>query len=177
MCIALCPRAPGLLRVSRLLVRIASALTVTALLAAPSSAALRVVASTADLGYLAAAIGGDLVEVETIIPAAADAEAFEPKPKDADKVRKADLIVRVGLGYDYWLDGLLLQSGNERLMRGGEAYLDASTGIPLLEVRSQDVQNAGGHSHDAANPHYWLDPQNAVIVAGGIAETLNSASS
>jgi ABC-type Zn uptake system ZnuABC Zn-binding protein ZnuA len=146
-------------------------LAVAALFAAPA-AALRVVATTADLGQLAAAIGGGLVEVETIIPAAADPEAFEPKPKDAEKVRRADLIVRVGLGYDYWLDSLLLQTGNKRLMRGGEAYVDVSVGIPLLEVRGQDVQSDGGHSHGTANPHYWLDPQNAVIITAGIAEAL-----
>ncbi len=147
-------------------------LTVAVLFAAPSFAALRVVTSTADLGSLAAAIGGDLVEVETIMPPGGDPEAFEAKPKDSEKVRKADLIVRVGLGYDYWLDGLLLQTGNKRLMRGGDAYVDASIGIPLLEVRGQDVQSDGGHSHGAANPHYWLDPQNAVIITAEIAEAL-----
>jgi len=161
-----------LLRASRRLVRFAFALTAAALLAAPSCAAVRVVAATTDLGDLAAAVGGGLVEVETIIPAAADPEAFEPKPKDAEKVRRADLIVRVGLGYDYWLDALLLQTGNSRVMRGGEAYVDASVGIPLLEVRGQDVQSDGGHSHGAANPHYWLDPQNAVTITAGIAEAL-----
>jgi ABC-type Zn uptake system ZnuABC Zn-binding protein ZnuA len=153
-------------------VRFAFALTVVALLAAPSSAAMRVVATTTDLGDLATAVGGSLAVVETIIPAAADPEAFEPKPKDAEKVRSADLIVRAGLGYDHWLDRLLLQSGNKRLMRGGEAYVDASAGIPLLEVRGQDVQSEGGHAHGAANPHYWLDPQNAVTVTAGIAEAM-----
>ncbi len=194
----MCPRVPGLRRasmpqVSQLPMRtrprrrqaiagrrtggghplwFAFVLTVAALFAAPSSAALRVVATTAGLGQIAAATGGDLVQVESIIPAAADAEAFEPKPGDAERVRKAGLIVRVGLGYDYWLDRLLLQTGNKSLMRGGEAYVDASAGIPLLEVRGQDVQNTGGHSHGTANPHYWLDPQNAVIVSAGIAEAL-----
>ncbi len=157
---------------ARLLARIAFILTAAVLFAAPSSAAIKVVATTADLASLAAAVGGDLVEIETIVPAAADAEAFEPKPGDAEKVRGAGLIVRVGLGYDHWLDTLLFQTGDSRLMRGGEAHVDASIGIPLLEVQSQDVQNNGGHSHGAANPHYWLDPQNAVIVTGGIAEAL-----
>ena len=142
------------------------------LFAAPCQAAVRVVATTADLGSLAEAIGGELVEVDTIMPAAADPEAFEPKPGDAEKIGRADLILRVGLGYDYWLDRLLQQTGNPRLMRGGDAYIDASAGIPLLEVRGEDVQNEGGHSHGVANPHYWLDPQNAIVISAGIAEGL-----
>ena len=137
-------------------------------------------ASTADLAALAAAIAGEPVAddsvpvdtVETIVPAGIDAEAFEPRPGDIDRLRRADVIVRVGLGYDYWLDRLLAKAGNARLMRGGDGYVDGSAGIPLLEVRGESVVNEGGHSHGAANPHYWLDPQNAVIITGGIAEAL-----
>jgi ABC-type Zn uptake system ZnuABC Zn-binding protein ZnuA len=107
--------------------------------AATVSAALRVVATTTDMAALAAVVGGDLVTVESIVPAATDPEAFEPRPADLDKVRHAGLLVRVGLGYDYWLDALLDQIGDKRLMRGGEAYLDASVGIPPLEIRGQSA--------------------------------------
>src|SRR6266550_43069 len=124
--------------------------------AAPASAALRVVTTTTDLAALAAAVGGDLVSVESIVPPATDPEAFEPRPGDSEKVRRAALLVRVGLGYDYWLDALTQPIGDKRLMRGGDAYLDASAGIPLLEIRGQSVMNEGGHSHGVANPHYWL---------------------
>jgi ABC-type Zn uptake system ZnuABC Zn-binding protein ZnuA len=57
-------------------------------------------------------------------------------------------------------------------MRGGDAYLDASAGIPLLEMRGQTVVNEGGHAHGVANPHYWLDPENAIIVTAAVAEAL-----
>ncbi len=140
--------------------------------AAPASAATRVVATTADLAALAAAVGENLVEVETVVPPGSDPEAFEPRPGDLDKVRHADILVRVGLGYDYWLDRLIGQVADRRLMRGGEAYVDASAGIPLLEIRGQSVVNEGGHAHGVANPHYWLDPENAAIVTAGIAEAL-----
>src|ERR1700687_3781893 len=140
--------------------------------AAPVAAAVRVVATTADLAALAAAVGGDLVEVETIVPPGSDPEAFEPRPGDLDKVRHADVLFRVGLGYDYWLDRLAGQTADKRLMRGGEAYVDASAGIPLLEIRGQSVVNEGGHAHGVANPHYWLDPENAAIITAGIAEAL-----
>ncbi len=140
--------------------------------AAPAAAAVRVVATTADLAALAAAVGENLVEVETVVPPGSDPEAFEPRPGDLDKVRHADILVRVGLGYDYWLDRLIGQIADRRLMRGGEAYVDASAGIPLLEIRGQSVVNEGGHAHGVANPHYWLDPENAAIVTAGIAEAL-----
>jgi ABC-type Zn uptake system ZnuABC Zn-binding protein ZnuA len=143
-----------------------------AISATPASAPLRVVATTTDLAALASAVGGELVSVESIVPPAADPEAFEPRPGDTDKVRRAALLVRVGLGYDYWLDALTQRIGDKRLMRGGNAYLDASAGIPLLEIRGQSIMNEGGHSHGVANPHYWLDPDNAIIVTAGIAEAL-----
>ncbi|HET9762070.1 MAG TPA: metal ABC transporter substrate-binding protein [Casimicrobiaceae bacterium] len=139
---------------------------------APALAVLRVVATTSDIAALAAAVGGELVSVQTLVPAASDPEAFEPRPGDVDRVRRADLVVRVGLGYDFWLDTLIAKTANARLMRGGEGYLDASVGIPLLEIRGQSVVNEGGHAHGVANPHYWLDPENATIVTAGIAEAL-----
>jgi ABC-type Zn uptake system ZnuABC Zn-binding protein ZnuA len=110
------------------------------------------------------------VTIETIVPPGADPEAFEPRPGDIEKLRRADLLVRVGLGYDYWLDKLVAERGDKRLIRGGEGYVDASAGIPLLEVRGQSVVNEGGHAHGVANPHYWLDPQNARLATAGIAE-------
>jgi ABC-type Zn uptake system ZnuABC Zn-binding protein ZnuA len=57
-------------------------------------------------------------------------------------------------------------------MRGGDGYVDGSTGIPLLEIRGQSVVNEGGHAHGVANPHYWLDPGNAAVVTAAIAEGL-----
>jgi ABC-type Zn uptake system ZnuABC Zn-binding protein ZnuA len=143
-----------------------------AVAAASASAAVRVVATTTDLAALVTVVGGDLVTAESIVPAGADPEAFEPRPADLGKLRQADLLVRVGLGYDYWLDAVVNRIGDKRLMRGGERYLDASLGIPLLEIRGQSVVNEGGHAHGVANPHYWLDPENAIVVTAGIAEAL-----
>ena len=151
---------------------IALASAVLFVAAAPAAADVRVVATTSDLAQLAIAVGEDLVSVETLVPPASDAEAFEPRPADLGKLKRADLVVRVGLGYDGWLDKLLFETGNAQVMRGAAGYVDGSVGIPLLDVRSQTIASDGGHAHAAANPHYWLDPQNAVIVSGGIAEAL-----
>ena len=141
-------------------------------IATVTHAALRVVATTTDLASLTAEVGGDVVAVESLVPPGVDPEAFEPRPADLEKLRNADAIVRVGLGYDFWVDALVARAGNHRLMRGGDGDVDASLGVPLLEIRGQGVVNQAGHAHGHANPHYWLDPQNAIIVTAGIAEML-----
>jgi len=151
---------------------IGAAAQLVALVAAPAWGAVNVVATTTDLAALVREVGGNLVTVESIVQAGVDPEAFEPRPGDLGKLKRADLLVRVGLGYDYWLDALVSQIGDKRLMRGGEASLDASAGIPLLEIRGQSVMNEGGHAHGVANPHYWLDPDNAIIVTASIADAL-----
>jgi len=133
----------------------------------PAAAKPRIVATTSDLQSLAAAIGGDRITVDSIVPAGADAEAFEPKPGDIARLNGADLVIRVGLGYDEWLDRVLR---HPRLMRGGDAHVDASLGIPLLELHGRSPSEQGGHAHGLANPHYWLDPENAVTITATIAE-------
>lgn len=140
--------------------------------ASPAWATLRVLATTSDLAALAVVVGGDLVHVEAIVPSGADPEAFEVRPRDGERLRQADLVVRVGLGYDYWLDALVNRVGDRRFAPGGAAYVDASKGIALLEIHGQSVVNEGGHAHGVANPHYWLDPANAVIITAAILEGL-----
>jgi ABC-type Zn uptake system ZnuABC Zn-binding protein ZnuA len=142
-----------------------------------AASTLRVVATTSDLGSLARAVAGDLAQVETIVPPAADAEAFEPRPSDLAKLKGAAVVIRVGLGYDHWLDKLLAMHADAAVNRGGAGYVDASVGIPLLEVKgsSLDPASRDGHAHGLANPHYWLDPANAEVITGGIAEAMMRA--
>src|SRR5260370_27617724 len=59
--------------------------------------------------------------------------------------------------------------GGAAMNGGGAGYVDASIGIPLLEVKGSSATR-DGHAHGLANPHYWLDPANAEIITGGIAE-------
>src|SRR6266480_1640003 len=72
----------------------------------------RIVATTSDLASLAQAVAGDLAQVETIIPPAADPEAFEPRPSDLAKLKGASIVIRIGLGYDHWLDKLIATHGD-----------------------------------------------------------------
>lgn len=148
----------------------------TALLAAVASAwaraAVPVVATTADLGSIARSIGGARVSVQSLVPPSVDAEEYQPRPNDLARLREARLVLRVGADYDLWLDRLVARASRPELQRGGTAHLDCSGAIALLDVRGVQVGPAGGHAHGAGNPHYWLDPSNAVIIAALVAEAL-----
>jgi ABC-type Zn uptake system ZnuABC Zn-binding protein ZnuA len=168
-------RGEGALRGSLLLVLRASAALLGLCIAFHAQAAPSrplVVATTPDLKSIAEAVSAGAVRAESLVPAGGDAEAFEPRPSQLALVRDAVLVLRIGLGYDEWLDRLLKQSANARVQRGGEGYLDLSADIALVEVQGRSIEASSGHAHGAANPHYWLDPLNAEIMSAQIAEAL-----
>jgi ABC-type Zn uptake system ZnuABC Zn-binding protein ZnuA len=130
---------------------------------------LVVVATTSDLASLVATVGGDRVEIRTLVAPQADPEAYEPRTGDLATLADAALIVRVGLGYDFWLEPLMARLRHPDPGQALAPVVDASTGVPLLEVKGRDPFAADGHAHGQANPHYWLDPANAETITANIA--------
>jgi len=133
---------------------------------------IRVVTTTTDLRSLTEAVGGDLVEASSLVPANFDAEEYQPRPQDVLRLKEARLVVRIGLDYDLWFDRLLEAAGMRELKRGGEGYVDASFAIAPLEVRGVAVGPGDGHAHGSGNPHYWLDPKNAEFITANILDGL-----
>ncbi|MBI2959349.1 MAG: zinc ABC transporter substrate-binding protein [Betaproteobacteria bacterium] len=133
---------------------------------------LKIVATTSDLRSLAEAVGGARVAASHIVPPVVDPEDYQPHPNDLRRLRDADMVVRVGLDFDLWLDQALAQSGNKAIAKGGPGYVDASLAIALLDVRGGGLGGGDGHAHGTGNPHYWLDPMNAEIITGHVLETL-----
>jgi ABC-type Zn uptake system ZnuABC Zn-binding protein ZnuA len=133
---------------------------------------IRVVTTTTDLRSLTEAVGGDLIEAVSLVPANFDAEEYQPKPQDVLRLKDARLVVRVGLDYDLWFDRLLESAASRELRRGGSGYVDASYGIAPLEVRGVAIGPGDGHAHGSGNPHYWLDPKNAEFITANIMQGL-----
>jgi len=133
---------------------------------------VEVVTTTTDLRSLTEAVGGERVVAVSLVPANMDAEEYQPKPRDVLRLKNAQLLVRVGLDYDLWVDRLLAQADKPEISRGGPGYVDASFAITVLELRGMSVGPSEGHAHGSGNPHYWLDPKNAEIITGTILEAL-----
>jgi ABC-type Zn uptake system ZnuABC Zn-binding protein ZnuA len=87
------------------------------------------------------------------------------------KLRRADLLVRNGLGLDYWVEPLLVGAQNARIRPGTPGYVDASRGVAVI-APSGPLDRSRGDVHPEGDPHYTLDPANAGVVTANIVEGL-----
>src|SRR5947199_3641977 len=134
---------------------------------------LNVITSTTDLTALAQEVGGDKIDVESIAKGYQDPHFVEAKPSFLLKLRRADLLIVVGLDLEIgWLPPLITQSGNPKIQVGGSGYLDASQFAQILDKPTGTITRAMGDVHPLGNPHYWLDPDNGRRIAKGIAGKL-----
>ena len=155
---------------------LSAALLVVLFVSHPLRAAgkLNVVTATQDLASLATEVGGDRVSVISIARGYQDPHFVEAKPSFLLNLRKADLLVVVGLQLEIgWLPPLITQSGNPRIQPAAPGYFDASQFAEILEIPTAQVSRAMGDVHPLGNPHYWLDPQNGLRVAVGLAQKLS----
>ena len=133
-----------------------------------------VVTTTTDLAALASEVGGDRVAVSSIAKGYQDPHYVEAKPSFLLNLRRADLLVLVGLELESgWLPPLINQCGNPKVQPAAPGYFDASRFAEVLEIPTGPVNRAMGDVHPQGNPHYWLDPQNGLRVATGLAQKLS----
>ena len=138
--------------------------------AAPACAQdrLNVIASFSILGDFVKNVGGDRVEVGTLVGPNGNAHVYAPSPGDAKKVADAKLVFVNGLGFEGWLERLVKASGTKA------PIVVATKGIKPLE-------RAGGHDHDhdhdhgRADPHAWQSVANAKIYVANIRDALIAA--
>lgn len=166
---------------------------------------LSVVASTNVYGQIAAEVGGDLVDVTSIVSnESQDPHSFEPSARDQLAVSKADLIIENGGGYDAFIDALIESSGTEAPVVTAVEYshdwpenaghadppadgtsadetdtaeTDAAT--EEADEHAADEHEADEHDHEHVegfNEHVWYDPHTIAHVASAIADELGALS-
>src|SRR5215813_8808633 len=137
-----------------------------------NASTIKVVSTTTDMKSIAELIGGNKVSVSSIATGYQNPHFVDPKPSYIISLTNADLFVTVGLDLEIgWSPQLLSSSRNTKIQKGSPGYVDASAGIPLLQVPSS-VNRAEGDIHIYGNPHYWLDPLNGKIIARNITDGL-----
>lgn len=135
---------------------------------------LNVVTTTADLASITSEVGGDRVQVTSIARGYQDPHFVEPKPSFLLLLRNADLLEVIGLELEIgWLPPLLDQSRNNKVRPGQPGYLDLSAGVEILDRPAGAVNRSMGDVHPQGNPHYWLDPANAVRIGIQVSNRLS----
>ncbi|MEM1944296.1 MAG: zinc ABC transporter substrate-binding protein [Nitrososphaerota archaeon] len=103
-------------------------------------------------------VGGDRVDVFSIVPLGGDPHTFQPTPSDAELVEKADIVFYVGLGLEHWLtrlvENLRQDSPLVRLSDGLRFRIDDRTGEP--------------------DPHVWMDPTYVIQWTSRVADALST---
>jgi zinc/manganese transport system substrate-binding protein len=126
---------------------------------------LRVLATFSILGDFVKSVGGDRVEVTTLVGPNSDAHVYSPAPADAKKVAAAKVVITNGLGFEGWMARLVRASG--------------SKAVPVVATKGVKPrkQAAHGHSHghDDTDPHAWQSVANAKIYVANILAALIAA--
>lgn len=139
---------------------------------ADAAATLRVVATIPDLKALTEAVGGDLVDVDSLTRGSQNFHDVEVRPSMMLKLRNADVLVENGLELDAWVDVAARSANNANIVYGARGRIDASRGVPVLDVPTGRVDRSQGDVHPYGNPHFSLDPGLAPIVTQNILDGL-----
>lgn len=125
---------------------------------------LKAVATFSILADFVKNVGGDKVEVISLVGPNADAHVYSPSPADAKKLADARIVFTNGLGFEGWIARLV----NSSATRATVAV--ATRGIKPLKAAGG---HSHGHSHDAGDPHAWQSVANAKVYVVNIRDALS----
>jgi zinc/manganese transport system substrate-binding protein len=129
---------------------------------------LKAVASTSIIGDLVKNVGGDRVEVATLVGPNSDAHVFSPTPAHAKTLAAAKVVFVNGLGLEGWMTRLVKSSGTKA------ATVVATAGI--APRKAEEAGHGHGHSHShGPDPHAWQSVANVKLYVANIRNGLKAA--
>lgn len=122
-----------------------------------------VAASIAPLADFARQVGGDLVDVELLVPPGANPHTYQVEPAQMETLSKASVLILNGVELEFWAKNAVDAAGNARLI-----VVESADGLKIL--------GHGDEAHgETGNPHVWLDPMNAIYQVKKIRNALVKA--
>ncbi len=126
---------------------------------------LRVVTTIPTLKEFVRQVGGEKVEVASLLKGGEDLHTFDPRPSDTRAVYNAEVLIKIGIGLDDWADKVAAASGNKKLI-----VTETSEGVNVISSPGENP------SHTHGNPHIWHDPENAKVMVENIYQAFIKAS-
>ena len=152
---------------TRLFTPIAVGLTLLLGLPAAAHAAnkIKAVASFSILGDMVREVGGDRVEVTTLVGPDGDAHVYEPTPADARNLAASNILFVNGLGFEGWMERLEKSSG----FKG--PVVVASNGVTPHHMMEEE----DGEQEEITDPHAWQSLANGKTYVANIRDGLIAA--
>ncbi|MBM4430237.1 MAG: zinc ABC transporter substrate-binding protein [Chloroflexi bacterium] len=130
---------------------------------------LRAVATTSIVADVVRSIGGDDIELVSLIPLGADPHSFVATPQNLAALMDAHVVFVNGLGLEASLQPVLADA-----IRQGKV-VPVSFGIELLEPEEAGGEDTEDHLHNDFDPHTWMDPTNVATWVLNIERALIAA--
>jgi manganese/iron transport system substrate-binding protein len=127
----------------------------------------QVVATTNIVADVVQNVGGDLIDLKTLMPVGTDPHTFEPTPQDVAAVVDAHVVFVNGAGLEIFLEHLLESAGE------GVTVVPVSYGLELRQFEHAQEQE-GDHHHGEFDPHTWFDPTNVMVWTHNVEHTLST---
>ena len=125
---------------------------------------ITVIASFYPLYEFTRRVGGDQVNVRSLVPTGVEPHDWEPSPRDLADLSQADVFVYNGAGLEPWVDRVLREVGADI-----PVVVSATEGIDLLTTKASEKEQS------LVDPHVWLDPVLAQDLVQAIAGALQKA--
>jgi zinc/manganese transport system substrate-binding protein len=142
-----------------------------------SAAELKVVASFSIIADFARNVGGDRVEISTLVGPNGDAHVYEPRPADAVALEAADVILVNGFHFEGFMTRLIDASGTKAPVVEVTKGIEPRTGFeedeePEAETKPEtaQAQEPEAHDHSGIDPHAWQSIPNGEIYVKNIAD-------
>ncbi|MFU8818104.1 MAG: metal ABC transporter solute-binding protein, Zn/Mn family [Desulfurivibrio sp.] len=129
--------------------------------------AKEVTVGIAPLAYLVKRIGGERVNVATLIPPGQDPHSFEPRPGQISGLSRSDLYFSLDMPFERTLLTRIPADTGPRLIA-------VDRGIAKLAMAEHHHGHAAGdseaasHAHGEPDPHIWLGPRQLLIISAHI---------
>ncbi len=136
-------------------------------LALTAQAKPQLLASIKPLALIAQEVAGDRAQVDALLPVTASPHDYPLKMSDHRRLRAADLVIWVGPELESFLARSLANIPAEKQLA---AYV--LTDLYWPEDQAGDGHHHANHQHLNGDPHLWLDPRNAGVIALALAQKL-----
>ncbi|WIV11316.1 zinc ABC transporter substrate-binding protein [Proteiniborus sp. MB09-C3] len=119
---------------------------------------LRVYASFYPIYFAAEKVGGERIELYSVIPNGSEPHDYEPSMREISNVENGDMFIYNGTGMEPWAEKL-----SNSLTEKGIKTINLSEYVDLIKIEEEDEHdehNHDEHNHGLYDPHIWLDPAN-----------------